>query len=142
MTTWKAQIMSLALGLKKISYHQLTPSAMMMLTTFAGLLPTVLSVTMPWELPGINLVLGDEADIVPTPVLGPMPISAREFAVETPSHRVARVEHIRSSYQEVIDFRLTLDETEINECSWQRALEKWYIVFARGRERLGPKDMT
>ena len=96
--------------------------------------PTVLSVTMPWELPGINLVLGDEADIVPTPVLGPMPISAREFAVETPSHRVARVEHIRGSYQEVIDFRLTLDETEINECSWQRALEKWYIVFARGRE--------
>ena len=96
--------------------------------------PTVLSVTMPWELPGINLVVGDEADIVPTPVLGPMPISAREFAVETPSHRVARVEHIRGSYQEVIDFRLTLDETEINECSWQRALEKWYIVFARGLE--------
>ena len=96
--------------------------------------PTVLSVTMPWELPGINLVLGDEADIVPTPVLGTMPVSAREFVVEMPSHRVARVEHIRGSYQEVIDFRLTLDETEINECSWQRALEKWYIVFARGRE--------
>ncbi len=38
------------------------------------------------------------------------------------------------SYQEVIDFRLTLDETEINECSWQGALEKWYVVFARGRE--------
>ena len=90
--------------------------------------------TMPWELPGINLVLGDEAGIVPTRVLGPMPISAREFAVETPSHRVARVERIRGSYQEVIDFRLTLDETEINECSWQRALEKGYIVFARGRE--------
>ena len=97
--------------------------------------PTVLSVTMPWELPGINLVLGDEADIVPTPVLGPMPVSAaREFVVEMPSHRVARVEHIRGSYQEVIDFRLTLHETEINECSWQRALEKWYIVFARGRD--------
>ena len=96
--------------------------------------PTVLSVTTPWELPGINLVLGDEVDIVPTPVLGPMPFSAREFAVETTSHRVARVEHIRGSYQEVIDFRLTLDETEVNECSWQRALEKWYIVFARGRE--------
>ena len=41
--------------------------------------PTVLSVTMPWELPGINLViLGEEAEIVPTPILGPMPISARE----------------------------------------------------------------
>ena len=95
--------------------------------------PTVLSVTMPRELPGINLVLGDEADIVPTPVLGPMPVSAREFVVEIPSHRVARVEHIRGSDQEGIDFPLTLDETEINECSWQRALEK-YIVFARGRE--------
>ena len=96
--------------------------------------PTVLSVTMPWELRGINLVLGEEAEIVPTPVLGPMPISAREFVVDTPSHRVARVEHIRGSYQEVIDFRLTLDEAEIHECSWQIALEKWYIVFARGRE--------
>ena len=63
-----------------------------------------------------------------------MPISAREFVVDTPSHRVARVDHIRGSYQEVIDFRLTLDEAEIHECSWQRALEKWYIVFARGRE--------
>ena len=69
-----------------------------------------------------------------TPVLGPMPVSAREFVVEIPSHCVARVEHIRGSYQEVIDFGLTLDETEINECSWQRALEKRYIVFARGRE--------
>ena len=96
--------------------------------------PTVLSVTMPWDLPGINLVLGDEADIVPTPILEPMPVSDREFVAEMPSHRAARVEHIRGSYQEVIDFRLTLDETEINECSWQRALEKWYIVFARGRE--------
>ena len=96
--------------------------------------PTVPSVAMPWELPGINLVLGEEAEIVPTPVLGPMPISAREFVVDTPSHRVARVDHIRGSYQEVIDFRLTLDEAEIHECSWQRALEKWYIVFARGRE--------
>ena len=96
--------------------------------------PTVLSVTMPWDLPGINLVLGDEADIVPTPILEPMPISDREFVTEMPSRRAAGVEHIRGSYQEVIDFRLTLDDTEINECSWQRALEKWYVVFARGRE--------
>ena len=97
-------------------------------------IPTVLSVTMPWELPGINLVLGDEAEIVPTPVLGPMPISAREFVFDTPSHRVARVDHIRGSYQEVIDFRLTLDETEIHECSWPRALEKWHIVFCEAQK--------
>ena len=96
--------------------------------------PTVLSVTMPWDLPGINLVLGDETDIMPTPILEPMPISDREFVTEMPSHRAARVEHVRGSYQEVIDFRLTLDDKEINECSWQRALEKWYVVFARGRE--------
>ena len=96
--------------------------------------PTVLSVTMPWDLPGINLVLGDETDIVPTPILEPMPISDREFLTEVPSHRAVRVEHIRGSDQEVIDFRLTLDDKEIHECSWQRALEKWYVVFARGRE--------
>ena len=97
--------------------------------------PTVLSVTMPWDLPGINLVLGDETDIVATAILEPMPISDREFVVtEVPSHRAAGVEHIRGSYQEVIDFRLTLDDKEINECSWQRGLEKWYVVFARGRE--------
>ena len=96
--------------------------------------PTVLSVTMPWELPGISLVIGEEVDIVPTPILEPMPISDRELVTEMPSHRTARVEHIRGSYQEVIDFHLTLDDKEINECSWQRALEKWYIVFARGRD--------
>ena len=101
--------------------------------------PTVLSVTMPWESPGINLVLGEEAEIVPTPVLGPMPIPAREFVVDTPSHRVVRVDRIRGSYQEVIDFRLTLDEAEIHECSWQRALEKCFFLPREGK--LGPKDM-
>ena len=140
MTMWKSQIMSLALGLKKASHHQLTLSVMMMLTTFVGLLVTPVQPHLQCCLSQClgscqgSTCCGDEADIVPTPVLGPMPISAREFVVETPSHRVARVDHISGFYQEVIDFRLTLDETEINECSWQRALEKWYIVFARGRE--------
>ena len=96
--------------------------------------PTVLSVTMPWELPGINLLLGEEASIVPTPVLGPVVISPREFTSTEPTTRVPRVEHVRGSYQEVIDFRLTLDETEIHDTKWERALEKWYIIFARGRE--------
>ena len=135
MTIWKAQNMNLALDLKKASHHRLILSVVMMLTTFVGLLVTPVQ---PHLQCCLSLCLGScqvhEADIVPTPVLGPMPISAREFVVDTPSHRVARVDHIRGSYQEVIDFRLTLDETEINECSWQRALEKWYIVFARGRE--------
>ena len=97
-------------------------------------LPTVLSVTMPWELPGINLILGEEANVVPTPILGPVVISPREFTSAEPATRVPRVEHIRGSYQEVIDFRLTLDETEIHDTKWERALEKWYIIFARGRE--------
>ena len=41
--------------------------------------PTVLSVTMPWELPGINLILGEEASVVPTPILGPVLVSPREL---------------------------------------------------------------
>ena len=53
--------------------------------------PTVLSVTMPWELPGINLVLGEEASIVPTPILGPVVISPREFTSTEPTTRVPRV---------------------------------------------------
>ena len=69
--------------------------------------PTVLSVTMPWELPGINLILGEEASVVPTPILGPVLVSPREFTSAEPATRVSRVEHIRGSYQEVIDFRLT-----------------------------------
>ena len=96
--------------------------------------PTVLSVTMPWELPGINLILGEEASAVPTPILGSILVSPREFASAEPATRVSRVEHIRGSYQEVIDFRLTLDESEIHDTKWKRALEKWYIIFARGRD--------
>ena len=34
---------------------------------------------------------------------------------------------------EVIDFTLTLDESEITTSRWDRALEKWYLIFARGR---------
>ena len=89
--------------------------------------PTVLSVTMPWELPGINLILGEEASVVPTPILGSILVSPREFASAEPATR-------RGSDQEVIDFRLTLDESEIHDTKWKRALEKWYIIFARGRD--------
>ena len=96
--------------------------------------PPVLSVTMPWELPGIRLVLGEDDPIVPTPVLYPMPIVDDETSQPQPSHRVARVERIRGSYHEVIDFKLTSAESEITAARWDRALEKWYLIFARGRE--------
>ncbi len=96
--------------------------------------PPVLSVTMPWELPGIRLVLGEDDPIVPTPVLYPMPIVDDETSQPRPSHRVARVERIRGSYHEVIDFKLTLAESEITPARWDRALEKWYLIFAQGRE--------
>ena len=34
--------------------------------------PPVLTVTMPWELPGISLVIGEDEAIVPTPILYPV----------------------------------------------------------------------
>ena len=95
--------------------------------------PPVLTVPMPWELPGIRRVIGDDEPLVPTPVLYPMPVKDEEVPRPTASHRVARVEHIRGSYHEVIDFKLTLAESEITEARWNRALEKWYTIFARGR---------
>ena len=95
--------------------------------------PPVLTVPMPWELPGIRLVIGDDEPLVPTPVIYPMPVKDEEVPRPTASHRVARVEHIRGSYHEVIDFKLTLAESEITEARWNRALEKWYTIFARGR---------
>ena len=95
-------------------------------------MPPVLASTMPWELPGINLILGDETPIVPTPVLHPVPVSEDEVAVHHESHRSARVDHIRGSFHEVIDFKLTLADSEITASRWDRALEKWYLIFARG----------
>ena len=95
--------------------------------------PPVLTVTMPWELPGISLVIGEDEPIVPTPILYPVPVVDEEVSHSNPSHRVARVEHIRGSYHEVIDFKLTLDESEITASRWNRALEKWCLIFARGR---------
>ena len=95
--------------------------------------PPVLSVTMPWELPGISLVLGDETPIVPTPVLHPVPVLEDEPPIVSESHRTARVDRIRGSFHECIDFKLTLADTEILAARWSRALEKWYLIFARGR---------
>ena len=95
--------------------------------------PPVLSVTMPWELPGINLVLGDDTPIVPTPVLHPVPVLEVEPPLRPESHRTARVDRIRGSFHEVIDFKLTLADSEILSACWDRALEKWYLIFARGR---------
>ena len=95
--------------------------------------PPVLSVTMPWELPGISLVLGDETPIVPTPVLHPVPVLEDEPMIALESHRTARVDRIRGSFHECIDFKLTLADSEIFAARWSRALEKWYLIFARGR---------
>ena len=93
--------------------------------------PPVLSMTMPWELPGINLVLGDDTPIVPTPVLHPVPVLEAEPAILSESHRTARVDRIRGSFHECIDFKLTLADSEILSAHWDRALEKWYLIFAR-----------
>ncbi len=71
--------------------------------------------------------------MVPTPILYPMPITDHETSHSQPSHRIVRVEHIRGSYHEVIDFKLTLAESEIAASPWDRALEKWYLIFALGR---------
>ena len=95
--------------------------------------PPVLSVTMPWEVPGVSLVLGDDTPIVPTPVLHPVPILEAEPAILSESHRTARVDRIRGSFHECIDFKLTLPDSEILSARWDRALEKWYLIFARGR---------
>ena len=70
--------------------------------------PSILSVTMPWELPGISLVLGDETPIVPTPVLHPGLVLEDEPPIVSESHRTARVDRIRGSFHECIDFKLTL----------------------------------
>ena len=92
--------------------------------------PPVLSVAMPWELPGISPVIGEDEPILPTPTLYPVLIADEEVSRPHPSHRVARVDRIRGSYHEVIDFKLTLEEAEITASCWDRALEKWYLIFA------------
>ncbi len=65
-----------------------------------------------------------------------MPVLDVGTVREQPSQCAARIEHIRGSYQEVIDFKLTLDEAEVIAASCDRdsALEKWYLFFARGGE--------
>ena len=79
------------------------------------------------------VVIGEDEPIVPTQMLYPVPSADEEVSHSHPSHRVARVEHIRGSYHEVIDFKLTLGEAEITASRWDRALEKWYLIFAQGR---------
>ena len=78
-------------------------------------------------------MLGDETPIVPTPVLHPVPVLEDEPPIVSESHRTARVDRIRGSFHECIDFKLTLADSEILAARWSRALEKWYLIFARGR---------
>ena len=103
--------------------------------------PPVLSATIPWELPGINLVIGDDTPTVPTPVLHPVPILEVEPPSKQESHRTARVHRIRGSFHEVIDFKLTLADSEILSSRWDRALEKCYLIFAGGGSAW-PRGMT
>ena len=88
---------------------------------------------MPCDLPGTSLVIGEDEPIVPTPILYPVPVVDEVISRPHPSHCVARVEHIRGSFHEVIDFKLSLEVAEITASRWDRALEKWYLIFARGR---------
>eukprot|EP00435_Cladocopium_sp_Y103_P035682 s3841_g9.t1 len=94
--------------------------------------PHVLSTVMPWELPGIRLVIGDDEPLVPVPVLEPSapPDPNEPQTMEAPRTRIDR---IRGSYHEIIDFGLTLNDSEIADAQWSRALERWYIVFSSGR---------
>ena len=84
--------------------------------------------------PGISLVLGDEdthcanSGTAPSAYLG-----RRATTIVSESHRTARVDRIRGSFHECIDFKLTLADSEILSARWDRALEKWYLIFARGR---------
>ena len=59
--------------------------------------PPVLSVVIPWDLPGISLVIGDSEPIMPTPVLYPVPVADEDTPQPQQSHRVARVDRIRST---------------------------------------------
>ena len=89
---------------------------------------------LPWELPGMDLVFGDNDELpkLPVPIFHSVPL--RDKPEKRPLDTGATVykKPERGSFLEVIDFGLTMKEIEIEEHRWARALEKWLFIFSSG----------
>lgn len=72
---------------------------------------------------------------LPVPILeptAPLPSSFSEsFEHES---KCATAVRPRGSYQDIIVFKLTLSERELEDMKVSRALEKWYLLFRTGRQ--------
>ena len=86
--------------------------------------PPVLTIVVPWELPGISLVIGDDEPFVPTPILYPVPVADEE-------------EHVLITYgvhkMKSLTSILPLKKQGSPPPDGIELLEKWYLIFARGR---------
>ncbi|CAE7259586.1 unnamed protein product [Symbiodinium sp. CCMP2592] len=106
-----------------------------------GLGRCVIDTKLPWELPGLELVFGSRASVLPKasdailPQAVPFPV--RESVEEASSSRdcAHRAKKARASvtlgacFRDVVNFNLVETDAALEEVKWTRALEMWLFVI-------------
>lgn len=90
---------------------------------------------MPWERKGLSLIFNrDRKKLVPMPVMSPIDVdSISKSASSTRLQAHGRV--VRGIFSEVINFgRTDASEKDLEDSAMRKSLEKWYRIFATGRE--------
>ena len=98
--------------------------------------PPVMNVKLPWETGVMEAIFGTSLELpeLPIPRLEPIEIAVDTIrglsgsAMSQPCSQPGRGVYLR-----VIDFGARLSDDEIDQKSWNQALERWYIIFSSGR---------
>ena len=90
---------------------------------------------MPWERKGLSMIFNrDPAKLIPTPVMSPIDFDSFGRQSTSSSHP-STGKTVRGAFSDVIDFRNTdISEKDVEDSAMNKALEKWYKIFATGRE--------
>ena len=98
--------------------------------------PPVMTVKLPWETGVMEMIFGSEQSLpdMPVPRLEPIEIAVDSTGgLSDPTANQHRPQPGRGVYLRVIDFGVNLSDDEIDQKSWNQALERWYIIFSSGK---------
>ena len=95
--------------------------------------PPVMNDKLPWELPGMDLVFGDEPEDfrVPVPRLEPSLYINPSRSQESYTKSVrTNTKYCPQAFLRSIDFDANdMTEWHLNEVKWRKAVEKWYKIL-------------
>ena len=94
----------------------------------------VFNFQMPWERKGLMMVFDRKPkQLIPTPVIKPVDFPSSSRCVP-PANPLPSERTMRGAYSEVINFKCSMTEQEVEENASRKALEVWYLIFSSGQE--------